>query len=692
LTGNWYNVTYSFLILFLVTTIITLTPYQNQDFNAHADFNIDYSIIDTLEFETDDGDDQIVTHISDDVFVIAYRGPDTDGFLKTVDITSDGTIVSVLDMLEYDAIAGFTPDIINVSDDVFVIAYRGPDTDGFLKTVDIMRDGTIGSVIDTLEYDTELSRDPDIIKVSGDVFAIVYRGPSVDGFLKTVDITSEGTIGTVIDTLEFDTIAGLTPNIINVSGNIFAIVYQGPDTDGFLKTVDIMKDGTIGSVIDTLEFDADFGLNPDIINISGNVFAISYQGVGSDGVLKTIIIRDDGAISSVIDTLEFYAANGTDPDIINLSEDVFAIVYRGPGVDGFLKTVDIAKDGTIGSVGESLALDNILRTKPTFGRSHDTGEQITEGGFSANGEIFDITDNWHTDFELMTLNVGERNTFSAKTYSPYGLQSIEFMFGIPQVGSAHEAEATIEVTLDLNLNVINILTVQKDNLIDSDSVLATADMVRCRNVDINKNCHYVTVSATFNEAPLSYVFALKGIDFTKRSHLTYLNEGLEVTGDSLNSPPTMMISANKKGAGPMLVTQFDKRNDMWVNDSGIEFKRNSFGTFIKTTVEQVVRDDPIVNVMTRYNSNFETMKQNEIHKAIEVFDSNLIQKELPDYFAIIYTERLNRFEDPEVQRMLAYEEMRATDSLTQLWGKLYPSATYESGEITNPSRVISYGL
>jgi len=201
---------------------MTLTPYQNQDFYAHADsINIDYSIIDSLEFETENGDDQVITHVSDDVFVIAYRNSDINGFLKTVDLTSDGTIISVLDILEYDAIAGFTPDIINVSDDVFVIAYRGPDTDGFLKTVDIMKDGTIGSVIDTLEYDAELSRDPDIIKVSHDVFAIVYRGPSVDGFLKTVEITSDGTIGTVIDTLEFDTIAGLTPNIINVSANIF---------------------------------------------------------------------------------------------------------------------------------------------------------------------------------------------------------------------------------------------------------------------------------------------------------------------------------------------------------------------------------------------------------------------------------------------------------------------------------------
>jgi hypothetical protein len=43
-------------------------------------------------------------------------------------------------------------------------------------------------------------------------------------------------------------------------------------------------------------------------------------------------------------------------------------------------------------------------------------------------------------------------------------------------------------------------------------------------------------------------------------------------------------------------------------------------------------------------------------------------------------------------KKLVYEEMRATDSLTQLWKELYPSDFYESGEVTNPSRLISYGL
>ncbi|MBW2602189.1 MAG: hypothetical protein JRD47_09775, partial [Deltaproteobacteria bacterium] len=44
---------------------------------------------------------------------------------------------------------------------------------------------------------------------------------------------------TVIDTLEFDTSSGYEPDIIHVDGNVYAIAYRGPSDDGYLKTVEI---------------------------------------------------------------------------------------------------------------------------------------------------------------------------------------------------------------------------------------------------------------------------------------------------------------------------------------------------------------------------------------------------------------------------------------------------------------------
>jgi len=121
----------------------------------------------------------------------------------------------------------------------------------------------------------------------------------------------------------------------------------------------------------------------------------------------------------------------------------------------------------------------------------------------------------------------------------------------------------------------------------------------------------------------------------------------------------------------MEVTQIDKINDVWVDESGNEYERNSFDSFIKTTTEPLVRDDPIVKVMTRMNSNFEAMKQYELDKATAIFDSTLIQKELPDSFTIQSSERSDKLQDPEVQLKLFIERMRADDKMNQLMQMWY---------------------
>ncbi|MBU2608635.1 MAG: hypothetical protein KKF26_04885, partial [Chloroflexi bacterium] len=214
---------------------------------------------DTLEFDTVNGMAPAVTHVSGDVYAIAYEGPGSDGFLKTVEIAPSGNITdAVIDTLEFDTGTGQEPSIIHVSGNVYAIAYRGTGDNGFLTTVDIATSGNItDAVIDTLEFDAVTGREPGIIHVSGDVYAIAYRGPADNGFLTTVEIAASGQItDAVIDTLEFDSVNGQEPSIIHVSGNVYAIAYRGPADDGFLKTVEIAPSGNItDAVIDTLEFD-----------------------------------------------------------------------------------------------------------------------------------------------------------------------------------------------------------------------------------------------------------------------------------------------------------------------------------------------------------------------------------------------------------------------------------------------------
>jgi len=317
-----------------------------------TDGTITDTIIDTLNFDSNWGEHPSAIHVSGDVYAIAYTGDSDYGLLKTVEIATDGSIYTVIDTLTFDTYYGGDPNIISISGDVYAIAYAGDRGDGFLKTVEIATNGQItDTVIDELEFDTKDALYSKILHISGNIYAIAYTSDGNDGNLKTVEIATNGQItDTVIDILEFDTVYVANPDIIPVSGNIYAITYCGLEYS-YLKTVEIATNGQItDTVIDELEFFETMYEYFVIIHVSGDVYAIAYDTAiyGAGGYLKTVEIATDGQITdTVIDTMQFHNARARGIDIIHVSGDFYAIAYQGYFDDGYLNTVEIATDGQI---------------------------------------------------------------------------------------------------------------------------------------------------------------------------------------------------------------------------------------------------------------------------------------------------------------------------------------------------------
>lgn len=276
--------------------------------------------------------------------------------------------------------------------------------------------------------------------------------------------------------------------------------------------------------------------------------------------------------------------------------------------------------------------DHKWRTKPTFGKDHDNIKQIVTDGFILNDARITITDNFHTSYPLIELETGVKYKMSAKAYSPRGLKLIEFMFGIPEVGKAYEAEATIEVWLKSNNyplahNVtyfpVDKVINQKDNIINDDVVAAYTND-KCNNVD-TMICQTVMVFLRFNETPLNNVFGIKAIDEAGRYIITAFNDGIRVNGESLNPPKKEFMAYGKLGLLEM--TQVDKKNNIWTSPYGINYTRNNVNSWIQITPSEfpIVIDD--WNVDTRMASYWDEMILLEQAKAKFVFDSSKIQKE-----------------------------------------------------------------
>ena len=96
---------------------------------------------------------------------------------------------------------------------------------------------------------------------------IAYQGSGDDGFIQTVDVDSEGNIS-IAGTYEseHDTSKGEEHTVMYVTSTIYAIAYAGSGNDGFIKTVNIASNGSIGNTIDILEFDITNGDDADIIS------------------------------------------------------------------------------------------------------------------------------------------------------------------------------------------------------------------------------------------------------------------------------------------------------------------------------------------------------------------------------------------------------------------------------------------
>jgi hypothetical protein len=316
---------------------------------------------------------------------------------------------------------------------------------------------------------------------------------------------------------------------------------------------------------------------------------------------------------------------------------------------------DIDANG-IGDICTPQGGDNQWDTRPTFGVSHETREtMVVDNGFVFNGNSFTLTDNHHTPFDEQVLEIGTLNTFAAKVYADKDLKVQEFLFGVPEVGMGHLAELRIEVWYDIDGKINDVKVIQDTEVIEKTSLSISHKKSKCLANDAENNCDTTTLSAVFLEPLEDQVMAIKAIDWALRDQTTYLNEGFNLSGDSLNPMATKMIPSSVKGEGLIEVTQNEKYSDYWTTSDGRIFEMNSFGSF-KQINPSFVRFQDSGEPLTRYHSDFGKLIDIEKQRASQIFNATELFAELKDSFShdIVITERLN---DEMKQKLLAQQEI-----------------------------------
>ncbi len=323
-----------------------------------------------------------VIHISDDtvnnlqVYAVVSRGGyNPYGYISTIKIANNGAIQQFnyfntsYDLYQFEATNCKNPKIIHVSANYYAIVYTGPNNKGRIKTIEIQPDGTIiKSIRKEYLFDTGTNCfEPDIIKVTPLLYAVVYSDSSYYGRVHTCTISPDAQTITSKHTFS-EFILGSNPveyrimkepEIIPLQNPyIYAIVFTDKDNDGGLRTISIDPDtGVVESLSLNVKFDTADGRYPEIIHVADNYYCIVYGGPKSGetgkiiGYCKTIMIPANG----ILQDMQFFEARASfilesasdkffSPKIIKhtTSANVFLIVYKGGSdLTLYLKTVEI---------------------------------------------------------------------------------------------------------------------------------------------------------------------------------------------------------------------------------------------------------------------------------------------------------------------------------------------------------------
>ena len=303
--------------------------------------------INSLKHNNNQGLYNSLTQVDSDTYLLAYTGPDNDGFISSFTISSDGTSITEIVQLEHQTSHAEYNSLIQVDSDTYVLAHSGPDNDGFITTFTVPSDGSSITKVATIEHNTSDASFNSLIQVDSDTYLLGYTGSGEDGFIATFTISSDGASITEVSELEHQTSKADYNSLEKVDSDTYALAYSGPGIDGFITTFTVPQDGATITEVATIEHNTSDASFNSLIQVDPDTYVLAYSGTGEDGYIATFTISSNGITITEIDEIEHDTEKGRYNSVVQVDSDTYALAYAGLNSDGFIKTFSIQSDGTL---------------------------------------------------------------------------------------------------------------------------------------------------------------------------------------------------------------------------------------------------------------------------------------------------------------------------------------------------------
>ena len=236
------------------------------------------------------------------------------------------------------------------------------------------------------------------------------------------------------------------------------------------------------------------------------------------------------------------------------------------------------------------------RTKATFGISYSHGEKLVDCGYSMDKLCRDVLD-YHVDYQRQSIATNSTHDYTLKTYAPNGLRFLGIAFGVPSIGSPlSSAEAQIRVDLARDYDIPSTYLIDNIEYINENNVIgqnATFEIsrVQCLPTDERHDCVLLNINDVLFREQLYYEpFVISAMDSNRYATVHFMNDGILVSGDSLNEAPTHDLTAklaHQRDLAQLTLTRTDKLSDVWTDQYGHTWTKNSFGTWSYVEIPKI---------------------------------------------------------------------------------------------------------
>jgi hypothetical protein len=290
------------------------------------------------------------------------------------------------------------------------------------------------------------------------------------------------------------------------------------------------------------------------------------------------------------------------------------------------------------------------------------GRRLVDDGFTYNGKSIDV-ERFFTPYPLVTVQTGIENTAEFKIFDNEGPDNVthfELAFGLAK----GESIGTSKVVINWDKSFDGVETVTLD---DPENILENVKVITfegsCSDDQLQK-CLVIQVVHTFR-APLDFnILGTNVWDIRHNAWQNYYNHGIEIVGESLN-PPKEYNGINKGHIYHLTETgkntAVDEFGDTWTLNN----------TWIKNYIKNERPQDFDWKVMNSYHSNFSNLVDLEATRAVDqlLVICPTCLKSFDDFApskTITYPERMNKLDDPEIQKKMAFESERAQETMSDL--------------------------